>query len=69
MPVHKQIVFLAGADLVGTVFMTTLIRVFAGWAVKTEFAQGFIRNMTEGAEKQLAQGKSLEEPWVRMDEL
>jgi hypothetical protein len=49
VPVHQQMVFIAGADLLGTVFVTMLVRVFAGWAVKTEIVQGIICDMTQDA--------------------
>lgn len=47
VPAHTQIVFLAGADLVAKTFLITIIRVFATWAVKTDFAQAMMRNITE----------------------
>ena len=49
IPAHKQIVFLAGADLIVSIFLTTVVRLVAGWAVNTTFAQEFLRNMTESA--------------------
>ncbi|KAH7086442.1 hypothetical protein FB567DRAFT_71171 [Paraphoma chrysanthemicola] len=49
IPAHRQIVFLSGANLVSSVFFTTLVRLFAAWLVKTQFAQDFMRNMTSSA--------------------
>jgi hypothetical protein len=47
VPAHKQLVFRACADLATTVFLTTLVRVVSVWAVKTEFVQTMMRNITE----------------------
>ncbi|KAH7080127.1 hypothetical protein BKA63DRAFT_236275 [Paraphoma chrysanthemicola] len=49
IPAHRQIVFLSGANLVSSVFFTTLVRLFSAWLVKTQFAQDFMRNMTSSA--------------------
>lgn len=43
-------VFLAGADVVTRIFFTTLLRVVASWAVKTDFVQTMMRDTTENAE-------------------
>ncbi|KAF2690386.1 hypothetical protein K458DRAFT_413158 [Lentithecium fluviatile CBS 122367] len=51
IPAHKQTVFLASADLVATIFVTTVIRVFANWVVKTDFAQTMMRDTTERAKE------------------
>ena len=51
IPAHRQIVFLASADLVTTAFFSTIVRAFATWAVKTDFAQEAMRNMTETKRK------------------
>jgi hypothetical protein len=47
IPAHQRIVFLAGAELITTIFLYTIVRVFAAWAVKTDFAQAVMRNITE----------------------
>jgi hypothetical protein len=49
IPAHQRVVFLAGVELVATTFLFTVVRVFATWAVKTEFAQTMMRNITENA--------------------
>lgn len=49
VPAHKRIVFIQGCDLLVTLFVQTVVRVFATWAVKTEFAQTVFRNMTDYA--------------------
>jgi hypothetical protein len=49
LPVHQQMVFIAGTDLLGTVFVTMLFRVSAGWVVKTDIVQGITRDWTEVA--------------------
>ena len=69
VPAHSQMGFIAGADLIGSILVIILIRIFATWVVKTEFAQMTLRNMTKSAEKQLQAGKSLNEPWVHPNEL
>lgn len=56
LPVHQQMVFIAGSDLLGTVFVTMLVRVFAGWVVKTCIAQGIISDWTEDAMNMIAKG-------------
>ena len=62
-------VFIAGADLIGSILVIILIRIFATWVVKTEFAQMTLRNMMKSAEKQLQAGKSLNEPGFHPNEL
>lgn len=47
MPAYKQGVFVAGADFVFQIFFVTVVRLFAGWAVNTEFAQELLGNWTE----------------------
>ncbi|KAF2998312.1 hypothetical protein E8E13_007673 [Curvularia kusanoi] len=47
VPVHLQIVFIAAADLLGTVFVTMLIRLFGAWIVKMGFVQQYFRDGTE----------------------
>ena len=40
---------MAGVDLITNIFFFTIVRVFAAWAVKTDYAQMVMRNMTENA--------------------
>ncbi|KAI4652354.1 hypothetical protein J4E93_002555 [Alternaria ventricosa] len=47
VPAYKQIIFIEGIQLVWTVFALQFLRITASWAVKTEFAQGFMQNMTK----------------------
>jgi len=49
MPAHKQIIFIAGIELVMSTFITTLIRIFAVWAVKTHMVQTMMQNLTDSA--------------------
>jgi hypothetical protein len=49
VPGHQRVVFLAGVESVAMTFLFTLVRVFATWAVKTDFAQTMMRNITENA--------------------
>lgn len=56
LPVHQQMVFIAGADLLGTVFVTMLLRVFAGWAVKTGLVQEILSVWTENTKEMIAEG-------------
>lgn len=49
VPAHKQIVFVTGVELVAGIFVKTVVRVFATWAVKTDFVQGMMRNVTDTA--------------------
>ncbi|KAH4807567.1 hypothetical protein HBI46_123560 [Parastagonospora nodorum] len=49
IPTHHRIVFMAGVDLITNIFFFTIVRVFAAWAVKTDYAQMVMRNMTENA--------------------
>jgi len=49
VPAHRQIVFMAGADLVSSIFITTAFRAVAIWTVKTNFVQTVMRNMTAKA--------------------
>ncbi|KAF1845092.1 uncharacterized protein K460DRAFT_405367 [Cucurbitaria berberidis CBS 394.84] len=51
IPAHQQIVFKAGAELVAGIFFATLVRVFATWAVKTDFMQRIMANVTANAMK------------------
>jgi hypothetical protein len=51
IPAHKRVVFVTGAELVGTVFYHTIVRVFAIRLVKTDLVQKALRNMTAMAEK------------------
>jgi hypothetical protein len=48
---------MAGAELVSSVFFTTLIRIFAVWLVKTDLAQAFMRNVTSNALEGNSDGK------------
>jgi hypothetical protein len=50
VPAHKRVVFMAGFDLIVSLFVQTVIRMFASWAVKTDLAQAAFRNMTESAD-------------------
>ncbi|KAI4699994.1 hypothetical protein J4E81_004028 [Alternaria sp. BMP 2799] len=45
-PAYKQIIFIEGIQLVWTVFALQFLRITASWAVKTEFIQTFMQNMT-----------------------
>ncbi|KAJ4291870.1 hypothetical protein N0V90_009766 [Kalmusia sp. IMI 367209] len=47
VPAHKQILFVASAEMVCEVFVMTVVRMFATWAVHTEFAQMMMQNITE----------------------
>lgn len=47
IPAHKRIVFEGGVDLAWNVFLGVSINVVVPWAVKTEFVQMVLRNMTE----------------------
>ncbi|KAF7570968.1 hypothetical protein PtrSN002B_002171 [Pyrenophora tritici-repentis] len=47
VPAHRQMVFSEGVQLVATVFSCTVVRAFAGWAVKTEAIQMAMRNTVE----------------------
>jgi len=40
-------VFVAGVDLVEDIFIMVAVRTLASWAVKTDFAQTQMRNITE----------------------
>lgn len=51
VPAHKQLVFTQAISLLETVFFYTVFRVFAAWAVKTEVAQAFMKNVTMEAER------------------
>jgi len=46
IPAHKQHIFMAGVGVVTTVFLNTVFRVIAGWAVKTDFIQNSMHNIT-----------------------
>jgi hypothetical protein len=61
IPAHQRVVFLAGVELVATTFLFTVVRVFATWAVKTEFAQTMMRNITENAGNSRYKGAILPE--------
>lgn len=58
IPAHKRIVFMAGFDLAMTVFLHTVVRTFASWAVNTTFVQMAMKNMTEYANKTAAKKTS-----------
>ncbi|KAH6875857.1 hypothetical protein BKA58DRAFT_380593 [Alternaria rosae] len=49
-PAYKQIIFIEGFQLVWTVFALQFLRIIASWAVKTDFAQSVMQNMTKEAE-------------------
>jgi len=51
IPAHKRIVFMAGFDVVVTLFVQTSVRMFTTWAIKTDFLQATFKNMTETANK------------------
>lgn len=55
-PAHQQMVFIATTDLLGTVFVTMLVRLFAGWVVKTDIVQAIISNWMEDAKDMIAMG-------------
>lgn len=69
IPAHNQLVFVAGAELVGSLFIVTLVRILTTWVVKTDFAQIILRNMTDRAERQLRAGKTSDDPWSHGNEL
>lgn len=50
VPAHRQIVFIEGVDLAETIFFHTLVRVFATWAVKTNFVQTMMKNVTDSVQ-------------------
>ncbi|KAF2655993.1 hypothetical protein K491DRAFT_597906, partial [Lophiostoma macrostomum CBS 122681] len=52
IPVHKQIVFQIGAELAYGILFTTLVRTFAIWAVKTDYVQTLMRNMTARSDRE-----------------
>jgi hypothetical protein len=41
---------MAGAHLVSSIFMNTLLRIFTTWAVETEFMQKAMQNLTARVE-------------------
>lgn len=49
VPAHRQIVFIAGAELVTSIFLTTVVRAFSVWLIKTDFMQMMMRNITDNA--------------------
>ncbi|KAJ4371269.1 hypothetical protein N0V83_004486 [Neocucurbitaria cava] len=64
VPAHKQIVFVTGVELVAGVFVKTVVRIFATWAVKQEFVQLIMKNMTD-----TARAAESEEKLARLREL
>lgn len=46
IPASKQMVFLAGADLVFDIFVATVMNVVSSWAIKTDLVQYTLGNMT-----------------------
>jgi hypothetical protein len=50
VPAHKRIVFVTGAELVWELFYGILVRTFAVRMIKTDFAQRYMRNVTELAQ-------------------
>jgi hypothetical protein len=50
VPAHKRIVFVTGAELVWELFYGILVRAFAVRVIKTDFAQRYMRNVTEFAQ-------------------
>ena len=64
IPAYKQTVFVAGADLVFQVFVVTVARKFAKWAVQTEFAQEFMQNVT----KTVVESRAKEVEWAKLKE-
>ncbi|CAN9248050.1 unnamed protein product [Alternaria alternata] len=46
VPAYKQILFIEAIELVWAVFTMQFLRMMASWAVKTEFVQAVMRNVT-----------------------
>jgi hypothetical protein len=59
VPAHKRLVFIMGADLIWGLFYHTVVRAFAVWALKTEFLQQLMRNITASTEKMQAGGPEM----------
>lgn len=57
VPAHKQMVFVAGANIVAAVFIWIIISIVSGWAIKTDFVQTALKDMTEA----MNEGKLLSE--------
>lgn len=57
VPAHRQIVFIEGVDLATTVFLNTVLRVFVTWALKTDFVQIMMKNVTESAQADAKYGR------------
>ncbi|KNG52459.1 hypothetical protein DDE82_006309 [Stemphylium lycopersici] len=50
IPAHRQLVFTEAMELIVTIFFHVVIRAFANWVVKTQYAQDFMRNVTREME-------------------
>ncbi|RYO64746.1 hypothetical protein AA0113_g5799 [Alternaria arborescens] len=51
VPAYKQILFIEAIELVWAVFTMQFLRMMASWAVKTEFVQAVMRNVTGEVEQ------------------
>ncbi|RYO36438.1 hypothetical protein AA0111_g2859 [Alternaria arborescens] len=51
VPAYKQILFIEAIELVLAVFTMQFLRMMASWAVKTEFVQAVMRNVTGEVEQ------------------
>ncbi|KAB2109021.1 hypothetical protein AG0111_0g2686 [Alternaria gaisen] len=51
VPAYKQILFIEAIELVWAVFTMQFLRMMASWAVKTEFVQAVMRNVTGEMER------------------
>jgi hypothetical protein len=47
IPAHQRVVFRAGVDLVEAVFFTLFLHLVVPWAVKSEYMQLVMGNITE----------------------
>ena len=59
VPASKQIVFLAGADLVFDIFVATVINTVSSWAIKTDLVQYTLGNMTRARLEAIEQERLL----------
>ena len=59
VPASKQIVFLAGADLVFDIFVATVINAVSSWAIKTDLVQYTLGNMTRARLEAIEQERLL----------
>ncbi|CAN9222585.1 unnamed protein product [Alternaria alternata] len=51
VPAYKQILFIEAIELVWAVFTMQFLRIMASWAVKTEYVQAVMRNVTGEMER------------------